>query len=473
MIIVMEDKIKTTLSLLSEILQDGEFFDRVFLVGGSVRDMQLGLAPKDIDLVVTGDINSGIDFANYLAKKLGIHRDNSNPVVFPTYGTAKVQLNGVKHQDVDLNDVEIECVATRKEEYSGSSRKPKVFHADLMEDVLRRDFTVNSLLVNLTTNEILDLTGRGIKDIQEGVIATTNDSDFIFSDDPLRMLRAIRFAFKFGWRIEDSILESIKQNASKIKNISQERIRDELNKILVGNNVKKAFNLMRELGLLIHFLPELSDCYEVDQGIHHDKCVFNHILDVVEVSPAALEIRLMALFHDIGKPVAKSIDEGKIHFYKHDAIGAEMAEKIMRRLKYSNDVTAKVKLAVFNHMRLKRSGKNGSKFSDKALRKFSMDVGDQLENVLDLMHSDNISHSIESSLPDQIPNLRKRFETLYYPVKDDRPNIPIDGNDLIELGLKPSKLFKELLNLIVDKWLENPNITKNEALKIIKEKIGK
>ena len=463
----MGNKIKITLSLLSEILQNGDFSNRVFLVGGSVRDMQLGLSPKDIDVVVTGDINSGIDFANYLSKKLVIHKPNSNPVVFPTYGTAKIQLNGVKWQNVDLTNVEIECVATRKEEYSGTSRKPKVFHADLMEDVLRRDFTVNSLLINLTTNELLDLTGRGIKDIQEGVIATTNDSDFIFSDDPLRMLRAIRFAFKFDWKIENSILESIKQNASKIKNISQERIRDELNKILVGNNTKKAFHLMRELGLLVHFLPELNDCYEIKQGIHHNKCVFNHILDVVEATPPILEIRLMALFHDIGKPAAKTIDEGRIHFYKHDLVGAEMTKNIMRRLKYSNDIIENVELAVLHHMDLKASGKDGSLYKDRSLRRFSLTMGDQLDNILSLMHSDNICHSEKSCMPNQIPNLIQRFRDLKAEQPIEKPNLPINGNDLIKLGLTPGPLFKELLSKVLDAWCENPNITKEEALEII------
>ena len=465
-------KIKTTISFISDVVKDGPFKNRVYLAGGAVRDIQLGLDPKDVDVVVTGDLNSGIEFAEYVTKRFGIYKENSNPVVFRTYGTAMFQLNGIFFDSINLDNVEVECVATRGEKYFNNSRKPEVSSLTLLEDVYRRDFTINSLLINLTSGKLLDLTGLGVSDIKNKIIRTTSDPDLIFSEDPLRILRAIRFSFQYGFSLDDEIITSLSRNNFKIKNISQERIREEFDKILVGPNCSKALELMRETGLLYYFLPELDNCYGVTQGKHHKKDVFGHILDVIDNSPLILDVRLMCLFHDIAKPVTRTVGEdNKVHFYRHEKVGAEMAEKIMRRLKYPNITIDKVKLAVANHMRLKSSGSDGSKFSDKSLRKFSMDVGDQLENILDLMDSDNISHSPSSSLPDQIPSLRKRFETLYYPMKDDRPNIPIDGNDLIELGLKPSKLFKELLDLVVDKWLENPDITKNEALEIVKEKL--
>ena len=466
------NKIKTAISFLSYVAEDGPFKNRVYLAGGAVRDMQLGLAPKDIDIVVTGGINSGIEFAEYVTKRFGIYKEKSNPVIFKTYGTAMFQLDGVFFNLTSLEDVQVECVAARSEKYSNDSRKPAVSSATLEEDVRRRDFTINSLLINLTSGQLLDLTGLGVSDIKNKIIRTTSDPDLIFSEDPLRMLRAIRFSFKYGFRLDDEILISLSRNNFKIKNISQERIREEFDKILVFPNVSEALELMRETGLLYYFFPELDRCFGVVQGRHHTKDVFAHILDVIENSPTRLEVRLMSLFHDIAKPVTRTIGEDDvIHFYQHEKVGAEMSESIMRRLKYPNDMIDKVKLAVLNHMRLKRSGKDGSKFSDKSLRKFSMAVGDQLENILDLMHSDNISHSSKSSLPDQIPSLRKRFETLYYPVENNRPNIPIDGNDLIMLGLKPSKKFKELLDLAVDKWMENPDISKMELVEIIKERL--
>lgn len=463
------NKIDLALSFLSENLQSGEYKDRVFLAGGAVRDMELGLKPKDIDLVIDGNLDAGINFAIWITHKFGCYREKTNPVIFKTYGTASFSLSNVKYKGVDLSDVFIECVAPRSEKYSNQSRNPTVSSTSLKEDVFRRDFTINSLLKNLTTGVVLDLTGFGKKDIKNKYIRTTSDPDVIFSEDPLRMLRAIRFAFKYDCEIDSNIISSLKFNSQKIKNISQERIRDELNKILTNNNAKKAFHLLYESGLLYFFLPELCECYGVKQGQHHNEDVFNHILDVVENAPPILEVRLMALFHDIGKPKSKTIGlDGNIHFYKHDKIGSEISEKTMKRLKYPNALVEKVSLAVFHHMYFKKSGADSSLFKDKTLRRFRLKVGDCIDDILELMHSDNISHAESSTLPNQIPSLKERFKNLQLNLQNNKPKLPINGNDLIKLGLKPGPIFKELLDKIEEEWCQDPNISKEQCIEIVK-----
>ena len=196
---------------MEELVKSGPFKGRVFLAGGAVRDMEMGLIPKDLDVVVTGDINSGMEFAVWATKTMGNYKEGSNPVLFPTYGTAKFTLKGITYKGVDLSDMDIESVATRKEEYTYGSRKPKVSSGELYDDITRRDFTVNSLLKDLSSGEILDLTGLGKADIKAGIVRTPLNPDKIFTDDPLRMLRAIRFAVKYQLETSDVHVERIKE----------------------------------------------------------------------------------------------------------------------------------------------------------------------------------------------------------------------------------------------------------------------
>ena len=189
---------KSAIDFLSKEIRASKFKGKVFVAGGYVRDELLGLDPKDIDLVVELP-NGGIAFAEWLTKKHKIYKKNSNPVIFPNFGTAKFQLYGISHNGHDLSNLEIEVVMTRKEKYSDSKgRKPDVSPGTLKDDVERRDFTVNSMLKDLTTGEVVDLTGMGKKDLKAGVIRTPLDPDVIFNEDPLRMLRAVRFTVKYN-----------------------------------------------------------------------------------------------------------------------------------------------------------------------------------------------------------------------------------------------------------------------------------
>ena len=178
----------------------------------------------------------------------------------------------------------------------------------------------------------------------------------------------------------------------------------------------------------------------------------------------------MALFHDIGKTVTKTVTpDGGVHFYNHETEGKEITKKIMTRLKYPNDLINAVISGIENHMMLKQGNDNAEKLSDKTLRKFSLRVGKNLNSILDLIHADNISHADESSMPNQINNVKKRLEMLNMKIDKQGVELPINGNDLISLGLKPSSIFKQILSAVEDAWLENPNLTKDDAINIVKK----
>jgi poly(A) polymerase len=461
---------KAAVDYLKQAIQGTEWQGKVLQAGGSVRDELLGLDPKDIDLVVNAP-DGGIKFAEWITKKMGNYKEGSNPVIFPRFGTAKFNMAGVNHNGQDLTGIDIEAVMPRKEKYTDGSRKPEVTGGELADDVLRRDFTVNSLLKDLSSGEILDLTGMGRDDIKRGIVRTPLDPDVIFSDDPLRMLRAIRFAVKYDWDLPMFMLKGLKRNASKLQNISAERISEELNKMLMTKTPQKAIKMMKVVGLLEYVIPELKQAIGMTQNKFHKDDVFNHTLDVLGKTQPVLVQRLMGLFHDIGKVVTRSVTPTGVHFYGHELAGAKMVQDIMGRLRYPKELIDAVALGVKNHMRLKNAGDTGVELSDKALRKFKMEIGDQLENTLGLMHADNIAHADAASMPNQIANIRKRLENLN--MTETKPKLPLSGKDLQEMGLKPGPIFKDILEKVTDAWFENPRLTAEEAKKIALEFVNK
>ena len=471
--LIMEGKAeKTAEKFLSDIIKKSPFKGKVYIAGGYVRDEMMGLDPKDIDIVVELP-EGGIKFAEYITKKMGNYKKGSNPVVFPKFGTAKFNLVG-NVDGIDLSDIEIEAVMSRSEEYISGSRKPNVKPGTLKQDVERRDFTVNSLLKDLTTGEIIDLTGSGKDDLKKGVIRTPLDPDVIFTEDPLRMLRAIRFTAKYKWSLPLFMIKSIKKNSAKIKNISNERIKDELDKMLLTNSPKLAIRLLKTTNLLQYIMPELQATVGITQNKHHDKDVFNHILDVLEGVPADLIRRLSALFHDIGKPTVRKVIDNEARFFDHENIGAEIAGELMKRLKYPNDIIKKVTSIVANHMKLKQTGKEGELATDKQLRRLKRNVGDHLEDLLDVMDSDNRVHRGDSSMPNQIKGIRNKLSTLDKDKSGGNisSKLPINGNDIQKaFNIKPGPEFRKLLQVVQDAVDENPNLTKDQALNIVKREL--
>jgi poly(A) polymerase len=462
-------KDEAALDYLKKMVQKSPFRGKVFLAGGAVRDLEMGTVPKDLDVVVVDfGVNGGMDFAVWLAKEMGNYKESSNPVLFPKFGTAKVVLNG-EHNGVSLNGMDVEAVFARKEVYTPGSRKPVVSPGTLKDDVFRRDATVNSLMLDLSTGEVLDLTGHGKEDIKNGYLRTPSNPDEIFGQDALRIFRFIRFSTKYGWKLAPEVIEGIKNNLGNLGNTSRERIRDEINKILLTGNPRRGFELMRDTGLLPYVAPEFQQAVGMIQNAHHHEDVFSHTMTVLSKTNPDLITRLMAVFHDIGKVVTRSETPTGVHFYGHED-QTDVVDRIMKSLKYPTELIDAVKLGVRNHMRLKQGGDDAVKLSDKTLRKFKIELGDQLERVLDLIHADNISHADASNMPNQIDIIRKRLATL--DVKVGKPALPINGNDIqIELGVSKGPLIGKMLSAVTDAWYSNPNITRDEAMTIAKSMI--
>jgi len=443
---------------LSSIIKKSPFRGKAFLAGGFVRDKILGRLSKDIDITVEAP-SGGIDLANYISKKLKIHE----PVIFPTFGTAKIQLP---------SGVEVEFVQTRNEEYVRGSRKPSTSFGTLQEDVERRDFTINTLLLDLTTGKTLDLTGKGMDDLREGIIRTPLDPNVTFQDDPLRILRSVRFAVKYDFKFADDVLPAVKNNAEELNHISRERIQEELNKMLATKKPSRALNVMLKTGVLHQFLPELERLVGVKQGKYHYTDAWNHTMDVLdrsndmEVNKVPVD-RLAALLHDIGKPQKMTVgDDSQPHFYEHEKASADIAEEVMKRLKYSNDVIDKVTKIIASHMRVHGS----SQWSDATVRRFIRDMGLELDNVLNLIKADRASHHPDYASMVSITNLEQRIKELQSQKPVEKMVLPITGHEIMDvLKLQPGpavgKAKEHLQNLLLD----NPDMTKQQAIEALEK----
>jgi poly(A) polymerase len=446
-------KAEDALNAVRNALIGSKYEQDVYLVGGAVRDMQMGLPVKDLDLVVDNHgLEGGIECATFLAKALGVYRPDSNPVIFPRFGTAKLTLK---------SGFDVEFVAPRKEKYDANSRKPVVSAGTLEDDAFRRDFTINSLFMRLSNSELRDLTGRGLADLKRKTIQTTSDATYIFSEDPLRMLRAVRFAIKYDFELPLALIKAIKVNARRLQTISKERIQDELNKILVLKKPSRAIRLFKITGLLKEFMPELQSLSGVTQNAYHKHDAFDHTLDVLDNAPPDLTVRLAALFHDIGKAATRTDDGGKVRFLGHANVGADIAVEVMKRLKYSNDDTEKIRKIVFHHMDMKFAGDDLATLKDKSLRKLIFRVADKLDPLLSLMHADNISHAEHANMPNQIDRIRQRIKDWDIESILNTTSV-LDGNEIAALGAK-GPLIGKIKGRILDKVLETPSFSKKDA----------
>lgn len=471
--VMLENKINILYDFIKSTIRGSEWEDKVYAVGGFTRDRLMDIEPKDLDIMVDAP-NGGIEFANWITKKLGVYKENSNPVIYPKFGTAKFNFRGITFRGQDLSDLDIESVMPRGETYTAGSRKPETFFTTLTHDAERRDLTINALFQRLSDDEILDLTGKGKDDLKNKLIRTPLDPDFIFAEDPLRMLRVIRFAVKYGFGLQLSTIKALKRNAEKLKDISEERIMVELNNMLLTKNPAQAIRLLKISNLYNYIIPELNDIIDLKQNKYHDQDAFGHTLTVLNGVPANIITRLSALFHDIGKGQTKSIIDNEIHFYEHEFVGSRMAREILTRLKYPNDIIEPVVAAIKNHMRFKSTGQYGEKLNDKTLRKFKHDLGDHLETVLDLMDSDNKAHG-SHSMPDQVPGIRSRISKLKdLPSTGQHLKLPINGNDIMQkFGVKKGVQIGELIDVVKDKFFEDPDMTRDEAFEIVKNELNK
>lgn len=413
---------------------------KAWAVGGYVRDLVLGRASTDLDIVV--EEGRGIEMAGRFSAMVGSHP----AVIFERFGTAKAS----------WGERSIEFVSARAESYSSDSRKPEVRPTSVESDLRRRDFTINALLMTLD-GEIDDRLGNSLDDLKLGILRCPTDPNETFTDDPLRMLRAVRFAAQLGFTMEESVVEGIKTNLHRLKAneedgrgvLSAERIRDELKKLLLSKRPALGLRLLAETGLLAVVLPELAECQGVEQNRWHKADVFEHTLEVVEGVAADITLRLAAVFHDVGKPRTRTLGEDGYHFYGHEELSASMAEEAMRRLRFGNDEIASVRKLVGLHM---RPVAYTERWSAGSVRKLVREAGNSLDDLLALASADLAA----GAMPDRshLENLEARVRKVQTE-EPERLSWRPDGNDIMrEMNLAPGvavgKVKKELENLILE-----------------------
>jgi poly(A) polymerase len=432
------------------------------LVGGPVRDAILGRLGNDLDFTT----NAKPDETKSIIKK-------SADSIWETgreFGTIAAQ----------YGDVTVEITTYRSEKYESDSRNPEVEFGKTIEgDLLRRDFTVNAMALELTTNPPTFIDNfDGVNDLARKVLRTPGTPENSFSDDPLRMMRAARFAAQLGFDVDPAIIEAIKSMASRIEIISAERIRDELIKLIMSNNPRVGLTLLVDTGLAEFVFPEIPKLkLEIDEH-HHHKDVYEHTLKVLEQAIALedrlggpnLVIRLAALLHDIGKPKTRELIEGGgVSFHHHEVVGARMAKERLKALRFSNDLISDVSSLVFLHLRF--HGYGTGEWTDSAVRRYIRDAEHQLTHLHVLTRADCTTRNQRKaeSLAKTYDSLEERIAKLMAEEELEKIRPDLDGVEIMAiLGISPSPIvgraYQYLLDLRMDRGPLGPEAAKDELL---------
>ncbi len=429
---------------LARIFQQAGF--DLYLVGGPVRDRIIGRPSSDLDFT-TG---AHPDRVKVLARRAGA---TSIYTVGERFGTIGAVFEG--------NPVEI--TTFRSESYRPGSRKPSVQFGDSLEaDLSRRDFTINAMAQDVLNGRIIDPHG-GLVDLVARRIRAVGIADHRFTEDPLRVLRCVRFAAQLGFDIEAGTLAAARRTAGELRHVSAERIGTELNLTLLSGEPGRALVALLEIGVLGQVMPELIPLQQTEQEEHRQhKDVFAHTMRVLANTPEVPETRWAALLHDVGKPRTKSIRNRRIRFFGHEEVGARMARRIMRRLKFDGRLTDRVTHIVRLHM---RANAYESGWTDGAVRRFIREAGEDLDALIDLSRADITSYRprrIEAGLA-RVAELQARCEHLQAERDVAALDSPLDGNDLMQLfdrppgvWIKPIKQY--LLDLVLDGELEPDDV---------------
>lgn len=417
----------------------------VYAVGGYVRDVFLKRAGKDIDFVVVGD---GIEFARKIQKRMR----GKNLVIYERFGTAMLSL--LDHQ--------LEFVSARGESYAADSRKPSVVRADLQTDLLRRDFTINTLAMSISPEnygEILD-PFDGLSDLKKRILRTPLDPEETFSDDPLRIMRALRFATQLNFSIEKKTQQAIARMKERLQIISQERITDELMKILAAPKPSIGFKLMNATGVLAIVLPEMERMKGVEQrNDYHHKDVFYHTIQVIDnVAEITGDIRLRftAMVHDIAKPTTKAFKEGVgWTFHGHDEIGARMLPRFCRRLRLPTDLMKYAQKLVRLHLR--PIALVTSEVTDSAVRRLAVQAGDDIDALFMLCRAD-ITSGNPQRVEQHLANFDAVVERLHEVQEKDKLRAfqsPVRGDKIMEIcQLEPGPMVGKLKKMIEEAILD-------------------
>ena len=418
----------------------------MFVIGGFVRDLILDRPSKDIDIVTEG---KGIDLARDVSKELGIRKVN----VFKNFGTAMF----------NCGDLEVEFVGARKESYMRGSRKPIVEDGTLEDDQNRRDFTINAMALSLNSKNYGELVDpfNGMRDLDLGVIRTPLDPDITYNDDPLRMMRAVRFATQLGFTIVPESIDALKRNAARLEIISMERIHTELNKIILAKRPGQGFKILAKTKLLEQFFPEMMDLQGIEtrNGIGH-KDNFLHTLQVLDnVSDKSddLWLRWAAILHDIAKPPTKRFDNRNgWTFHGHEDKGARMTPQIFKRLKLPMDAKMKfVQKLVLLHLRPIALTKEV--VTDSAIRRLLIIAGDDIDALMTLCRAD-----ITSKNETKVKRYLKNYEIVVKKLKEVEENDsvrnfqpPVTGKMIMKtFGISPSRPIGEIKKAIKEAILE-------------------
>jgi poly(A) polymerase len=421
-----------------------------YLVGGCVRDLLLGREPSDYDVATSATPHQVIS-------------------VFPQTYAVGAQFGVVlvpvrRDTDGERANYATEVATFRSDGAYSDGRHPDEvqFSKDARLDVQRRDFTINGLLLDPDTAEVLDYVG-GREDLQRGIIRTIGDPHQRFAEDKLRMLRAVRFAARFSYTIDEATFAAIRELAPQIHQVSHERVRDEVLKMLTEGHARPAFELLDQSNLLEQVLPEIKKMQGVEQPpqYHPEGDVWVHTLMLLEGLPAGCSktLALGALLHDVGKPPTFRVAPDRIRFDQHAEVGTRMAAEICRRFRLSNDDTGQVLSLVANHMRFG----DVMRMKESTLKRFFRLPG--FEQHLELHRLDCQSSHRDLSLYDFA---REKFHAL--PAEQIRPTPLITGEDLIAAGYQPGPAFKELLTAVEDAQLDGSITTKEEALELVRDK---